>query len=70
MSELKIDLDTMGRLARALAFIGSDGDPAVLALRQAVASGDDKDIKHARTLFMRINAGHRNAALAMLMDDN
>lgn len=68
MSELKIDIETMARLARALAFIGSDGDPAVVALRAAVASEDPKDIKNARTLFMRVNAAHRNAALAMLMD--
>ena len=68
MSELKIDIETMGRLARALAFIGSDSDPAVVALRAAVASEDPKDIKHARTLFMRITPGHRNAALAMLID--
>ena len=70
MSELKIDIETMGKLARALAFIGSPSDPAVVALRQAVASEDPKDIKNARTLFMRVNAGHRNAALAMLMDDD
>ena len=69
MSELKIDIETMGRLARALTFIGSDGDPAVVALRAAVASEAPKDIKHARTLFLRVNAAHRNAALAMLMDD-
>ncbi len=69
MSELKIDLDTMARLARALAFIGSKGDPAVVALRAAVASGDPKDIKKARTLFMQVNPAHRNAALAMLVDD-
>ena len=68
MSELKIDLQTMGRLAGALAFIGSPGDPAVVALRAAVESGDEKDVKNARTLFMRVNAAHRNAALAMLMD--
>ncbi len=69
MSELKIDIETMGRLAGALAFIGSDGDPAVVAMRAAVESGDPKDIKEARTLFLRVNAAHRNAALAMLMDD-
>tara|TARA_R110002124_G_scaffold129483_1_gene290891 strand:- start:190546 stop:190653 length:108 start_codon:yes stop_codon:yes gene_type:complete len=35
MSELKIDLETMSRLANALAFIGSPGDPAVLAIGRA-----------------------------------
>ncbi len=70
MSELKIDLETMGRLAGALSFVVSADDPAVLAMRAAVASGDDKDVKKARTLFLRVNATHRNAALAMLMDDD
>lgn len=70
MSDLKIDLETMARLARALAFIGSPGDPAVVALRTAVESGDEKDIKNARALFLRVNAAHRNAALAMLLDDD
>jgi hypothetical protein len=70
MSDLKIDLETMGRLAGALSFVASADDPAVVALRAAVASGDDKDVKNARTLFLRVNATQRNAALAMLMDDD
>lgn len=69
MSELKIDLETMGRLASALSFIASPDDVAVLAMRAAVESGDEKDVKNARTLFLRVNPAHRNAALAMLMDD-
>ncbi len=70
MSDLKIDLETMGRLAGALSFIASPEDPAVVAMRAAVESGADKDVKSARTLFLRVNATHRNAALAMLMDDD
>jgi hypothetical protein len=66
MSDLKIDLETMGRLASALSFIASPDDPAVLALRAAVASGDAKDVKQARTLFLQVKPAHRNAALAML----
>ena len=68
MSDLKIDLETMGRLAGALSFIASPDDPAVLALRAAVESKDPKDIKNARTLFLRVKPVHRNAALATLMD--
>ena len=68
MSDLKIDLETMGRLAGALSFIASSDDPAVLALRKAVESKDPKDIKAARMKFMQVNAAHRNAALATLMD--
>ncbi len=70
MSDLKIDLETMGRLAGALSFVSSPDDPAVVALRAAVKSGDDKDVKNARTLFLRLNSTKRNAALAMLMDDD
>ena len=70
MSDTKIDIETMGRLARALSFIASPDDPAVVAMRAAVQSGTAKDIKHARTLFLRVNAAHRNAALAMLADDD
>ena len=35
MDETKIDRETMVRLAKALAFIGSPDDPVVVALRQA-----------------------------------
>ena len=70
MSDTKIDIKTMGRLAGALSFIASPDDPAVVAMRAAVESGDKKDIKNARTLFLRVSASHRNAALAMLMDDD
>ena len=70
MSDTKIDIETMGRLAGALSFIASPDDPAVVAMRAAVQSGTAKDIKHARTLFLRVNASHRNAALAMLADDD
>ncbi len=70
MSETKIDVETMGRLAGALSFIVAPDNPAVVAMRAAVESGDPKDIKHARTLFLRVNASHRNAALAMLADDD
>lgn len=70
MSDTKIDIETMGRLAGALSFIASADDPAVVAMRAAVASGDAKDIKHARTLFLRVKPALRNAALATLMDDD
>lgn len=70
MSDTQIDIQTMGKLANALSFILSADNPAVVAMRAAVESGSAKDIKHARTLFLRVNAAHRNAALAMLMDDN
>ena len=44
MEETKIDRETMGRLAKALAFIGSPDDAVVVALGQAVETGADRDI--------------------------
>jgi hypothetical protein len=69
MSETKIDPETMGKLASALAFILKPDDPCVLALRAAAASGSPKDVKQAYTLFLRLKSGDRNSALAMLSDD-
>ena len=43
MEETKIDRETMGRLAKALAFIGSPDDPVVIALRLAAETGTDRD---------------------------
>jgi hypothetical protein len=62
----KIDRETMGRLAKALAFIRTPDDPVVVALKLAAESGLDRDIKQARTLFLKLKPGDRGAALAML----
>jgi len=68
MEETRIDRETMGRLAKALAFIGSPDDPVVVALRQAAETGTDRDIKQARTLFMKVRPADRRAAMATLTD--
>ena len=68
MEETKIDRETMGRLAKALAFIGSPDDPVVVALRQAAETGTDRDIKQARTLFLKLRPADRRAALASLIE--
>lgn len=68
MEETKINRDSMSRLAKALAFICKPDDPAVAALKLAAETGLDKDIKHARTLFLRLKPGDRRAALEMLSD--
>jgi len=39
MDETGIDRETMGRLAKALAFLRSADDPTVVALRQAPKAG-------------------------------
>ncbi len=68
MSDIKIDRESMGKLAGALSFICGPGDPTAAALKLAAESGLEKDIKQARTLFLRLKPGDRNAALAMLSD--
>jgi len=68
MDELKIDRAAMGRLAKALTFICGGTHPTTVALRTAAESGTDGDIKKARTLFLRLKPGERQAALTMLSD--
>jgi hypothetical protein len=68
MEETKIDRATMGRLAKALAFIGSPADPVVLALKHAAETGSDRDIKQARALFLKLRPADRKAALASLAE--
>ena len=68
MDESSIDRETMGRLAKVLAFIGSPDDPVVVALRQAAETGAGRDIKQARTLFLKLKPADRRAALASLIE--
>jgi hypothetical protein len=68
MEEIKIDHAAMGRLAKALAFICGPDHLTTMAAKSAAESGTDQDIKKARTLFLRLKPGDRQAALAMLTD--
>jgi hypothetical protein len=68
MDELKIDRATMGRLAKALAFISGAAHPATVAMQKASDSGADKDVKAARAAFLKLKPGDRKAALGMLED--
>jgi hypothetical protein len=68
MDETTIDRDAMGRLAGALSFICGADHPTTVALQKASDSGTEKDIKAARTLFLRLKTSDRRAALAMLAD--
>ncbi len=68
MEEVKIDREAMGRLAKALAFVCGADHPTTIALKTAAENGSEKDIKKARTLFLRLKPGHRQAALIMLAD--
>ena len=69
MTEPTIDRATMGKLSRTLAFIRGPDDPTTVALKLASESGTAKDIKAARTLFLRLKSSERQAALTMLKDD-
>jgi hypothetical protein len=68
MDETAIDRDAMGRLAGALSFICGADHPTTVALQKASDSGTEKDVKAARTLFLRLKTSDRRAALAMLAD--
>ena len=66
MDETKIDRETMARLAKALAFICGPEHATTMALKAAAESGLDRDIRQARSLFLKLKPGHREAALSML----
>jgi hypothetical protein len=66
MEETTLDRAAMGRLAKALVFICGPDHPTTVALQTAAESGSERDIKNARTLFLRLKPGDRRAALTML----
>ncbi len=68
MDETTIDRATMGRLAKALAFICGADHPTTVALEKAAATGTERDVKNARSLFLRLKSGERRAALEMIQD--
>jgi hypothetical protein len=68
MSDEALGRETLGRLAKALVFICGADHPTTAALKTAAETGSERDIKHARTLFLRLKSGDRRAALAMLED--
>ncbi len=66
--DFKFDAAMTGRLAGALSFVVGADHAATKALKAAAASGADKDIKAARTQFLKLKPGDRRAALTMLND--
>ena len=66
MDETMIDRAAMGRLAKALVFICGPDHPTTLALQAAAESGSSRDIKTARTAFLKLKQGDRRAALGMI----
>lgn len=68
MDETAIDRVTMGRLAKALAFICGADHPVVAALRTACETGVERDVKAARAQFLKLKPSDRRAALGMIDD--
>jgi hypothetical protein len=68
MDETTIDREAMGQLANALTFICGADHPTTIALKAAAESGTERDIKKARTLFLRLKPSDRRAALTMIND--
>jgi hypothetical protein len=66
MAEKSIDLETIKKLAKALAFIKGGEDPCTVAMKTAADSGDAKDVKRAHAAFLKLKPGDRAAALAMI----
>lgn len=65
-----IDREALGRLAKALAFISGADHPVTKACRTAADTGAEADIKKARAAFMKLKHGERQAAFAMIADDD
>jgi hypothetical protein len=68
MDETTIDRAAMERLGKALIFICGAAHPTTVALQAAAESGSERDIKNARSLFMKLKPGDRKAALIMLAE--
>lgn len=68
MDETTIDRAAMGQLAKALAFICGADHPTAKALQMAADTGTERDIKAARTSFLRLKQSERRAAFAMIAE--
>lgn len=66
--DFKFDAAIMSKLAGALSFMVGADHAATKALKAAAASGSEKDIKAARTQFLKLKPGDRRAAMSMLDD--
>src|SRR5262245_48592235 len=62
----RVTRQVIWQLAKALAFICGPDHPTTIALKAAAESGAERDIKNARTLFLRLKPSDRRAALAMI----
>jgi hypothetical protein len=70
MSEPAFDRAIIKRLANALSFVSGAAHPATIAMKAAADSGADADVKKARTAFLKLKHSERQAALAMVADED
>lgn len=68
MTDTSIDREAMGRLAKALIFICGATHPTTVALKTAADTGSERDIKHARAMFLKLKPGDRKGAMSMIED--
>lgn len=68
MTDTKIDRETIAKIAKALIFICGATNPVTVAMQKAADSGTAGEIKHARSLFLKMKPGDRAAVLAMISD--
>lgn len=66
MTEAAIDRATIVRLAKALVFICGADHAATKAMQKAAERGLERDIKAARSAFVKLKPGERSAAFSML----
>lgn len=69
VDETKIDAAMMGRLGGALTFVVGADHAATKALKKAAETGADRDVKAARSQFLKLKYGERQAALTLINDE-
>jgi len=70
MEKITIDRGAIGRLAKALVFICGADHPTTVAFKTAVETGSESAVKQARTMFLKLKTGDRQAALRMIEGDD
>lgn len=68
MDETALDQETMGKLAKPVAFILGADHPTAVALKTAAERGFSQDIKQAQIAFNRMKPADRSTVLDMLED--
>lgn len=69
MDEAALDQETMGRLAKPVAFILGADHPTAVAMKTAGERGFSQDLKQAQIAFNRMKASDRSTVMDMLDDE-